>query len=604
MNLKINLILSFLLCSFHLFGQGQFDYRLHSHNDYLQKAPFWTALASGAHSIEVDVILRNGKLMVAHEPETIKEEWTIESLYLDPIRKAQVMGIGALDFQLLVDIKTEAYASMEVLQKSLANYSDILSTDPSQGVRVVVSGSRPAVEDYVSYPAYIWFDYQQLDLDDTLPWDKIAMVSLPYKRVSVWNGKGKIVEEEQLRIEEIRDMVHAYDRPLRFWGAPDSKTAWKAFYDLKINYINTDSPYEASQYLKSLPQNVVRGKRSHEIYTPDFMEDGKPEPIRQVILMIGDGNGLAQISAALYGHGGQLNLSQLKHIGLLKTQSADDFTTDSAAGATALATGTKANNRAIGFSPDGKALMNLPERIVDFGYRSGIVTTDHMTGASPASFYAHRQDRDMILPIADDLSKSVLDLIIGAGKNDFLTLDNDYIKPLEQAGFHFASSLDALAVSRDERVGYFASNQGLPTVEKGREGFLARATTSALAFFSQKDQPFFLMVEGAMIDTGGHWNSASTVVEEGIDFDEAIGVVLRYADEHPGTLVLITADHETGGITLPQGNTSRNEVELNFDTEDHTGIMVPIFAYGPHANLFTGIYENTEVFHKLIELMK
>ncbi|QDH79834.1 alkaline phosphatase [Echinicola soli] len=598
-------IICLLIFLIPFFVKGQEEYKFHSHNDYLQPVPFWTAYANDAASIEVDVILQDGKLMVAHEKETIAVEKTLESLYLSPIRQAKELGIGEPTFQLLIDIKTEAYKSMEILEAVLADYRDILAVPGEQeGVKVVVSGSRPAVEDYDDYASYILFDYQNTEFPSKLPWHKIALVSLPFQKFSVWNGKGRLVHAEKQQLEELIAKVHAVDRPIRFWGAPDSKTAWKAFADLGIDYINTDMPFEANEYLNSLNSNVVNSQHQHEIYRPQYKVDGAAVPVKQIILMIGDGNGLAHISAGMYAHGNQLNLTQLKHIGLVKTQSADDFTTDSAAGATALATGKKANNRAIGFSPDGHPLPNLPELLERYSFSTGIVTTDHVTGATPASFYAHREDRSMVTGIAEDLSKSPLNLFIGGGKNDFLVQDRDLIAPLDAAGFTIVKSLEELKEPGIKKAGYFASNQGLPTVMKGREGFLKTATTRSLAFLSQKAQPFFLMIEGAMIDSGGHWNNAEAVVEEEIDFDEAVGAVLAYADAHPGTLVLITADHETGGVTLPQGNLDKGEVELNFDTKDHTGIMVPLFAYGAHADEFLGVYENTEVFKKIMGLVK
>ncbi|GGF49975.1 hypothetical protein GCM10011339_43180 [Echinicola rosea] len=585
--------------------KAQVEYKFHSHNDYLQPVPFWTAYANDAASIEVDVILQEGKLMVAHEKATIEAAKTLESLYLVPIRQAKELGIGEPAFQLLIDIKTEAYATMDVLEDKLEEYTDVLAVPGKQGgVQVVISGNRPRLEDYDDYAPYILFDYQSLDFPSNLPWHRIALVSLPFQRFSVWNGKGRLVQAEKQKLEELIEKAHAVDRSIRFWGAPDSKTAWKAFADMGIDFINTDRPFEASQYLNSLNSNVVSSQHRHEIYHPKFKVDGVAVPVTQIILMIGDGNGLAHISAGMYAHGNQLNLTQLKHIGLVKTQSADDFTTDSAAGATALATGKKANNRAIGFSTEGTALSNLPELLKNYSFTTGIVTTDHVTGATPASFYAHREDRGMVEGIAEDLSKSPLNLFIGGGKNDFLVKGRDLIAPLDAAGFTIVKSLDELDGNNIKKAGYFASNQGLPTVMKGREGFLKSATTRSLAFLSKKAQPFFLMIESAMIDSGGHWNDAKTVVEEEIDFDEAVGEVIAYADDHAGTLVLITADHETGGVTLPQGNVGKEEIELDFDTKDHTGIMVPLFAYGAHADEFIGVYENTEIFEKIMRLVE
>ncbi|WP_186758052.1 alkaline phosphatase [Echinicola salinicaeni] len=605
MNIRNFLALLCFFWSFQLTAQEGPLFKLHSHNDYLQNVPFWTAFSNHCASIEADVLLVDGQLMVAHEKESVKAGRTLESLYLEPIRKAAQLGLEpSMDFQLLVDIKTEAYATMEVLEEMLENYRDILSDGSKDGVQVVVSGSRPDPNDYSKYSDLIQFDFQSTDLPRDLPWDKIALISLPYSGYSSWNGKGRLVAEEEKVLKELVQQVHNANRPIRFWGAPDSKTAWKAFFDLGIDYINTDQPNKAYEYLRKMPSNVVGSKHQHEIYQPQYLVDGQEEPIKQIILMVGDGNGLAHISAGMYANGGELTLTQLNHIGLVKTQAADDFTTDSAAGATALATGEKVNNRAIGYSVNDTPLQNLPELLRQYNFNSGIVTTDHVTGATPSSFYAHRKDRGMIGGIAQDLSKSQLNLFVGAGKNDFVSGGRSYIKDLEQSGFVMAKSLGEIAQSDQARIGYFASIQGLPKVTNGRSGYLLQAAQNALAFLDSKEAPFFLLIEGAMIDSGGHINDAEMVVEEEIDFDVAIGEVIKYADENPGTLVLITADHETGGVTLPQGSLAEGQVEFEFSTHDHTGIMVPLFAYGAHANEFTGVYENTAIFEKITKLVK
>ena len=141
------------------------------------------------------------------------------------------------------------------------------------------------------------------------------------------------------------------------------------------------------------------------------------------------------------------------------------------------------------------------------------------------------------------------------------------------------------------------------SIESGRGPILSKATLEAVSFLEKGNSPIFLMIEAAKIDSGGHANSSSTIVTELLDFDQAVGEMIRYADQHPGTLVLITADHETGGVSLPQGNLERNEVELAYHSDDHTGILVPIFAYGAHSGEFRGVYENTEVFKKLVYLV-
>ena len=605
MNSKPYICLVFLLLPLVCLSQESVTYRLHSHNDYLQQVPFWTALANNTSSIEVDVFLQDGELLVAHELENTAPERTIQTLYLDQAREASKLGIVKNpDFQLLVDLKTEAYSTIKKLENVLESYRDILADGKEKtGVRVVVSGNRPDIQDFKNYSDLIQFDYPDTAFDENTPWDRIALVSLNFKDFSDWNGKGRLIEEDLIALKETISKVHQAKRPVRFWGSPDSKTAWKAFHDLEIDYINTDHPFEANQYLGGLKSNLTRSANRHPIYKPAFKANSE-QPISNIILMIGDGNGLAHITAGMNAHGNELNLAQLKHIGLVKTQSADDFTTDSAAGATAFATGHKTNNRAVSVDLDDKPLRSLPEILKEYQYNNGIITTDRVTGATPAAFYAHVKDRDRVVEIASCLQNSSLDLFIGGGKSDFLNVEQDYIGGLIKTGYSILTSLNELPTSKASKVGFFEGENDVPSIPQGRGDYLSEAASGALQFLKAKKQPFFLMIEGAMIDTGGHWNSAETVVEEEIDFDKAVGIALKFADENPGTLVLITADHETGGVTLPQGNMETGEVELSFQTEDHTAIMVPLFAYGPHAEEFMGVYENTAVFEKIMELVK
>jgi alkaline phosphatase len=593
--------LTILFLSGPSFGQQK---RIHSHNDYLHNAPFWEAYANGATSIEADVILVGNTLYVAHEKESVKEGQTLTSLYLDPLLKAKNLGLGSQKpLQLLVDIKTEAYSTLEKVLEVIQPYGQLWEDHENPFVKIVISGNRPKVADYSNYPFPVFFDYQSLTELADLPLEKIELFSLSFKDYSRWNGKGRLVDQEIKKIKNVVDKVHALGKPFRFWATPDSKTSWKALSELGIDFINTDKPYAANMYLSSLDKRYYQTTKLSKIYKPTFEKDGIRSPVDNVILLIGDGNGLAQISAAMYGNGNDLTLTQLKNIGLLKTQSKDDFTTDSAAAGTALATGNKVKNRSVGALPDGSPATNLPEILNNHGFVTGIVTTDNLTGATPAAFYAHRTERDLTMEIASDLAKSPLNLFIGGGKNDFTNFETDETINLINAGFELTGSLEDLGKSKSEKVGYFAAQSELPKVMNGRAGYLSTATKASLQFLAGKNKPFFLMVEGAFIDSGGHINDSQTVIEEGIDLDQAIAEALKFADQNGRTLVIITADHETGGLTLPQGNIKDHKVELEFTTEDHTAIMVPIFAYGPQSDLFQGVYENSEVFQKIKEVL-
>lgn len=570
---------------------------VHVHNDYAQKIPFWGALAAGASSLEADVFLKNGKLYVTHSEAEIVEDRFLDNLYLNPLKKALHLKLLPKDkpFQLLIDVKSAAYPTLEEIQKELEKYPEI--TKNAQ-IKIVISGSRPQEKDYKKYKDFISFDYQNTKIPkEKSILKKIALFSYDFKDFSVWNGKGKIVAAEQEQLTNIIAKVHEQKKPIRFWGTPDSKSAWKAFQDLGIDFINTDEPFRCADYLRTLPRRWYKNTVFSPVYEPTFASDKGTDLAQNIILMIGDGNGLSQISAAVLANGGALTMTKLRSSGFIKTQSADDFTTDSAAAGTALATGKKAKNRAIGVDAHGKPAENLVEFLSKHNYNAGCITTDEIFGATPSVFYAHQKDRGMEKEIAEALPGSKLALFIGGGAKKYKNTDwaKHKVEILE--------NLPRLAETTAERAGFFFSEGGVPSVLKGRGNALAEATKQGLAFLTQKKKPFFLMVEGSLIDTYGHHNNVAGVVTEAIDFDRAVSEAVKFADKDKNTLVVVLADHETSGFSVPQGNTKTHHIEGGFFSDDHTGMLVPVFAYGPQSQQFEGCYENTEIFHKIIRAL-
>ena len=240
--------------------------------------------------------------------------------------------------------------------------------------------------------------------------------------------------------------------------------------------------------------------------------------------------------------------------------------------------------------------MNITEFLSDHEFVSGCVTTDNITGATPASFYAHQKDRDYNLEIAKDLLGSKLSLFIGGGAIDFHGL---------QLSKHFeiVQDLSGLGKSKAKKIGHFISEGDTPSIMEGRGPILAQATKEGLQFLNNKKRPFFLLVEGAKIDSYGHENNVEGIVLEGIDFDKAVAEALKFADSSGNTLVIITADHETSGFSIPQGSLENHIIEGDFTTHDHTATMVPIFAYGPHSQEFQGVYENSDIFKKIQKIL-
>lgn len=280
-------------------------------------------------------------------------------------------------------------------------------------------------------------------------------------------------------------------------------------------------------------------------------------------------------------------MTQLKSIGFLKTQSADDFTTDSAGAGTALATGHKAPNRAIGMTANGK-VENITEILNKKGFVSGLITTDEISGATPSTFYAHQIDRSLSDDIRKDLEKSHIAVIASTDRNE----------SFKDSKYTFFKTLKELASSKKHNIGFLMGK-----VDDKEKKELAMTTKNTLAYLKNTKKNFFLMVEGAKIDSHGHTNEIDGIINEGIGFDQAIAEALKFADLNKNTLVVITADHETGGLTIPQGKIEKHEIEGDFTTHDHTGVMVPIFAYGPQSQLFQGVYENNGVFHKVLEAL-
>src|SRR5690606_24687595 len=208
----------------------------------------------------------------------------------------------------------------------------------------------------------------------------------------------------------------------------------------------------------------------------------------------------------------------------------------------------------------GRPIPSMSHLLKEKGFATGIVSSDQVTGATGAAFYGHQLDRDMVKELTEDLSRSSLDLFIGSGKNDFVRYQNHALDSLKARGFQLVNSVDEIRTTQAARVGYFAANNGLPTIHKGRTDYLSQSTAAAMSFLGAANRPFFLMVENGHIDSGGHVNSAQMIVNEVIDFDRAIGEALQFAQQNPNTLIVITADHETGGVTMPQGNLLQKSV--------------------------------------------
>jgi alkaline phosphatase len=332
-----------------------------------------------------------------------------------------------------------------------------------------------------------------------------------------------------------------------------------------------------------------------------------PTP-KNIILLIGDGMGLSQVSTAFFYQEKEPNFQRFETVGLIKTSSSAQKITDSAAAGTAFSAGVKTYNGAIGVNPDTVSVETIVEIASAKGMKTGLIATSSITHATPASFFAHVKLRGMQDEIAAWMPTSGVDYFAGGGLKYFNQRKDeiDYIKKLEENGFVVDTTelVTNAQLTQDKKYGYLLAADGMPKISEGRGDFLPNATAQALSYLSQSEEGFFLMVEGSQIDWGGHANDADYLVNELLDFDKTLGVALDFAEREGNTLVVVTADHETGGLTLASGE-GYNDIELSFSTGGHSATLIPVFAHGPGSDKFTGTYENTEIFHKMIKsLMK
>ena len=340
-------------------------------------------------------------------------------------------------------------------------------------------------------------------------------------------------------------------------------------------------------------------------YHPTYSSDGASYTPKNIILMIGDGTGLAQIASGYFANNEELTYFNLKHLGWVTTKSATDFTTDSAASGTAYATGQKTYNYSIGMDVNKRPIPNIPERVAGKGIISGVVSTDDLNGATPAAFFAHQENRGMTDEIWADMPGSVLRYFAAGSKDSFEKHPEATQKAIKKA-FTVVHSLDDPACATAERLGVLPPAVETGYIVNGRTDFLPKATRQAIDFLNartEKDKGFVLMVEGARIDKACHSNDFPSAVKELLDFDKAIAEAIKFADEDGNTLVIISADHETSGLAIWDGDPKKGNVEGVHVSGGHTAIPVPLFAYGPHAQDFMGVQGNEQVAQKILKLL-
>ena len=353
-------------------------------------------------------------------------------------------------------------------------------------------------------------------------------------------------------------------------------------------------------------KDVIEDHSQIEIPVIKGSEKSTQKHAKNIIFLVGDGMGLSQITAGLYSNGNKLSLEAFKKIGFHKSYAYDNLITDSAAGATAFSCGIKTYNGAIGVGPDTMAIKTILEEAEEKGYHTGLVTSSTVVHATPASFIAHNRARNNYEEIALDFLNTDIDIFVGGGLKFFNRREDErnLVEEMRNNGYYFSNyfdeELENVNFNDHDKVGFLTADKDPLSVEQGRT-YLPLAAKKTIDFLDSKSQDgkgFFLMIEGAQIDWGGHANKGNYIVTEMLDFDKVIQVVLDYSKDHPETLVVITADHETGGLAINKGS-KLNDLDMQFTSDYHTADLIPVFSKGPGSDAFMGFFENTDIYNKM-----
>jgi alkaline phosphatase len=326
--------------------------------------------------------------------------------------------------------------------------------------------------------------------------------------------------------------------------------------------------------------------------------------VRNVIFMIGDGMGVNHMYAAYTANNGTLAIERSEFMGLIKTYAADNYVTESAAAATAIAGGQKTNNGMVGVCPDGNPLKSMLTYAAEHGLSTGMVVTCELTHATPAAFVAHVPSRSDHEGIAFAFTQSKINVAIGGGRKFFENRSDgkNLTEMMKSNGFQVAYTMsDVKKVQEGNLLALLAdvALEGYPA----RGNMLPEAVETAINILNQNEKGFFLMVEGSQIDWAAHGNDIESVVNETLDFDRAVKIAFDFAERCGNTLVIVAGDHETGGLSIIDGCFESGEIITVFTTTRHTGVPVPVYSFGPGAKKFSGFFDNTDFLPRVLKLL-
>ena len=333
----------------------------------------------------------------------------------------------------------------------------------------------------------------------------------------------------------------------------------------------------------------------------------KEQAPRNIILIVGDGMGVPQVYASVVAE--RPNNSAFLRFpvtGFSRTYSLDKYRTDSSAGGTALTTGQKVENYHVNWAPDSTRHRTIFDDAAEAGMATGFVVTSDVLDATPAATYGHVPYRKMYDTLSMQMAQCAHSVMVGGGYKYFLPENrHDGLAPLDtllDRGYTLTRSLDSLLAFEGQRV-VALPYDGDPDPAPARGDMLRRGAMKAIQLLERNRKGYAMLIEGSQIDWACHNNDSAYMRAELADFELMLHAVLDYAERDGHTLVVVTADHETGGLTLPDGDIEAGTNDVRYLWGSHTGCMVPVFAYGPGAEIFSGIQQNTDIPRKIRQLM-
>jgi len=319
---------------------------------------------------------------------------------------------------------------------------------------------------------------------------------------------------------------------------------------------------------------------------------------KSIIFIIADGTGLSQYSLSYYTDS-NFFINEFEYIGLVTTHPDDGNkkVTDSAASGTALATGKKTYNGAIAVNHNHEPIKTVIEWAIEKNMATGLIATSTITHATPASFAAHVSSRRMENEIANQMATSKVNLLFGGGKKYWST---NAVENFIKNNAVLIEDIETSIPKNKNVLGLF-NYDALPAANK-RKATTTKMTKKALEILKNDNNGFFLMVEESQIDWAGHANDGLGTALEMESLNELVKFCLEYQKSNPSTLVVLTSDHECGGLGIDDG--TGNNMTCSFTTTYHTASMVPVFATGPGSKYFNQFLDNTDIGKKLIEYVK